>query len=360
MTITLISTIYNFNPYINTYIESINNQTDMDFFYILVDACSSDNIKDKVYKKINVSKKKYYRLNERKNIHESMLHGISKVESDYYFFLDTDDAIRFQTVELLKTLSELVDADLILFEDSRSALKNLSNDKFEIIEENKDQIIKDFLLYTKRGPYTSKLIKKNDIDIDLNGIYKFHYSPDIFLTFLIIINSNKIYSVNQQINVMNLLHFNSTNRNYYKSRVADYVNVFKSLNILIYSYNLNYDEYKVLNLERVSKEIIYDFALMSLKLNFSNYRLVFKKTLSLIDDDLKQYILKRRGPFASLFKLILKRNDVFSFIIMASIGLLYKIHTIKNRIIDRIYLTNEKVKNTGLVFDFKADKFSWT
>jgi glycosyltransferase involved in cell wall biosynthesis len=356
MTITLISTLYNSNPYINTYIESINNQTNMDFSYILIDACSVDNIIDLVFNKIAVTNKRFYRLNERMSIHESLLYGISKVESDYYFFLDTDDAIRYQTIELLKSLIESVDADLILFPDSRSALKNIPTEKVEIMEENKDNLIKEFLLYTKRGAYTSKLIKKRYYNTDSTRIYKFHYSPDIFLTFLIILNSYKIYSVNQQINVMNLWNHNSTNRNYYKSRIIDYINVYRTLNGLIYSRSINFNEYSNLNLERLSKEIIYDFALMTLKLNFFNYRQVYKTSIALIDNDLKQHMLKRNGLFASLFKLVLERSDVFSFIIMTIIGCLYKIHIVKNRILDKIYFTNEKVKYTGLVFDFKANK----
>jgi glycosyltransferase involved in cell wall biosynthesis len=351
-TITLISTIYNLNPFVSLYIESINNQSDQDFDYILVDAFSQDNILESVFNNINLINKKYYKMNTRLSYHESIIYAIGKVESDYYFFLDTDDAIRVETIELFKNLIEISNSDMFLFEDSRSQLRNINLDKTRMVSIDNVEVLSDFLRYTRKGPMTSKLVKNLQIDFNEMPIENFRYSPDIFLSFVHFINCNSIVSVNKQFNIQNLYNYSSLNRRYNKSRISDYIIVYKLIKHLLIKYSLD-SQFEEDNLERVLKELIYDLSRISLIMSLDEIRLIIDSNIRIIEDEIVVYASQNRNFLKLIFTNFIKKESYLTFNLLRFIGILYLLNRTRYRFLDKVFHIIEKFKYKNSIYDFK-------
>jgi hypothetical protein len=263
MKITLISTIYNLNPYISIYIDSINSLSNKDISYILVDANSADNIREEVFNKIDIKNKKYIRFPFKENYYNSIISAIDLLETDYFFILDTDDAIKIESIDLFNyCIESYKDVDIFLFSEKNDFLKNIINiEKFNYDIVEKDNILISFTSKTIRGSMTSKLMKK-DLISDFKEHYDITYSPDILLSYITFLNSKSIIELNLTYHVSNVFNSASLNRLYNQSRFNDYKKIYEFINTHIGKDIESIEKLISANQSRFFSEIFYDFVMV--------------------------------------------------------------------------------------------------
>ena len=113
--ISVIVTVYNIDKYINNCLKSILNQTYKNFEVLIINDGSTDNsqkIIDKYVKKDNRFKSF---IKENSGIADSRNYGISKVNGDYFIFIDGDDSINSELLERLSQVISNHDYDLIKY-----------------------------------------------------------------------------------------------------------------------------------------------------------------------------------------------------------------------------------------------------
>lgn len=108
--ISIIIPVYNSSKYIKKCIESVLNNTYKNFEIVIVDDGSSDN-SISIIKEINSSKIKVFSQNNSGPGSARNL-GIKKSKGEYIFFLDSDDIINENTLELLH--NNIKDNDVII------------------------------------------------------------------------------------------------------------------------------------------------------------------------------------------------------------------------------------------------------
>lgn len=206
--ISIIVPIYNVEKYLNRCIDSILNQTFVDFELILVDDGSHDNcgaICDEYVKKdkrIKVIHKENGGLSSARNA------GIDIAQGEYLGFVDSDDWIHPQLLELSFSIIKKTEVDIVSFDYIKIQKEKYNCEKINIEKEAANAKIyeKEFIinnLYNKFqqqiGVEAWKKIYKADIFKDLRfrkGII--HEDDDIFLDILfkvkkIAITNNVLY-----------------------------------------------------------------------------------------------------------------------------------------------------------------------
>ena len=102
--ITIITPTYNREHTLTKAYNSLKNQTNKDFVWLIVDDGSKDNTKDLVQKFQNenqINIQYYYKKNGGK--HTALNYGIKKVKSDYILILDSDDELLPDAIELVSS-----------------------------------------------------------------------------------------------------------------------------------------------------------------------------------------------------------------------------------------------------------------
>ena len=90
--VTILTPTYNRGYIIKKAYESLLNQTDKDFEWLVIDDGSSDNTED-IFKKIVSEKAINVRYYKKKNCgkHTAINYGVSKAKGSYILILDSDD-----------------------------------------------------------------------------------------------------------------------------------------------------------------------------------------------------------------------------------------------------------------------------
>ena len=108
MKVSIITASYNYEKYIEETIQSVIQQTYTDWELIIVDDGSSDNsikIIKKFCEKDNRIKLYTHENNQNKGLKETLLLGISKAQSNWVVFLESDDLI---TADYLKKKIDII------------------------------------------------------------------------------------------------------------------------------------------------------------------------------------------------------------------------------------------------------------
>ena len=292
MKFSIIIPAYNIEKYIEKCIESILNQTYNNYEIIIINDGSTDNTLKKI--------KKYEKDNviiidqNNKGLSESRNIGVKKAKGDYILFVDGDD---FVDNELLETLNNIIDnEDIIRFQiRTVDKLYNTIKEYNEIGFKNLNGIeaFERIVNYRYIEPawcyaYKREYYKKNKYSFKKNM-----YHEDFGLVPLIIIESNKVSSINY-IGYNYVQRENSImNDNDYKKEIK------KAQDVL--------EHYKYLILNNKNKSSVFNSFIANN---------VIKKSTFLKGKEYKKYIIE------------LKQNKVFENLLTNSIT-----RKIKKRII---------------------------
>lgn len=148
MTISIIIPVYNVEKYIIRCLESVKSQTFSDFEVILVDDCGQDNSISLIKEYINKNNLINYTIvhhHKNRGLSAARNTGIKIAKGKYIYFLDSDDTISPNCIELLFQSINGTDADFVM-----GKIASVSPDNIKVlckkITYNYDQYSTDSLI----------------------------------------------------------------------------------------------------------------------------------------------------------------------------------------------------------------------
>ncbi len=242
MKISIITASYNYEKYIEETINSVLNQSYNNWELIIVDDGSSDNsikIIKKFCEKDNRIKLYTHENNQNKGLKETLLLGISKAQSNWVVFLESDDLI---TADYLKKKIDIIQKypqvglifnDVQLFGDEKKVYINTpifkSNHNFLLKKRYPCNIFWDLNVSNKILTFSTLMVKKSLLNNE-----NFDTPVDKLLDWWLYIHityQNEVYYIPEKLTLWRL-HKNSyisKNRkktNFFLSILA-YLDVFK-------------------------------------------------------------------------------------------------------------------------------------
>lgn len=175
--VSIIIPVYNTEKFVEEAVRSIMNQTLRDIEIIIINDGSTDNSSSVIEKLADEDKRIHIFTQNNHGASISRNIGIQKAKGKYIYFMDSDDYLESNTLELCYTKSEENDLDFIFF----------------------DAVI---------------LNKNNDFDINLNYQRKECTNPDQLysgIQIMSILTNNNCYSVSPCLYMINTSYLNTIN-----------------------------------------------------------------------------------------------------------------------------------------------------
>ncbi len=233
--ISIIVPVYNTEKYLEKCIDSILNQTYVDFEIIIINDCSLGNA-DEIIKKYSDKRIKYIKNKTNKGIGYNRNLGIKKSKGDYICFIDSDDYIREDFLELMynKCISDKLDLCICDYNYvyDNGKIKEVILESFSNTNLDKTpKLLIDIPLGPCNKMYNKKMIIDNNLEFSENLKYE-----DVSFVASTLFYSKNIGKVDKALNYFSV-HENSetTVRD---DRVFD---IFKQLDIVknIFKYEKN-------------------------------------------------------------------------------------------------------------------------
>ena len=267
--VSIIVPVYNASAFIKNCIDSVKSQTMTDGVEcILIDDCSKDNtleiIQSIINGNVNVNGN-FFLLRQERNQGPSAARnrGIREAKGEYVFFLDADDTITPDCVELLYGLAKQHDADYVQGKYQPSCLH-------EGWEVQKVQEVQDASLVQKRE-LPSALSDRKEIKRLLLNHNKIQFTPHNRLVRRQMIIDNNLF-FNEQIKVREDF--------LWMTFVAKYVKRFASCDKPTYARGYNADS--LTNNINKEREIAgYRVLLETMVANYDQFQLGYQKELTL-------------------------------------------------------------------------------
>ncbi|MGP2571063.1 glycosyltransferase family 2 protein [Ornithobacterium rhinotracheale] len=196
--ISVIVPIYNSDRYLRQCLESIQNQTFQDFEVILINDGSSDNSQS-ICEEFTTNDDRFKLINqENKGLSEARNIGLQQASRDYICFVDSDDWLELDMLELLHSDITKENADI-------------SCCGYYVAKPNKNIPIwhqGDSVMWNRKEALSKLLINKEMKDFAWAKLYKKElfdgitfppgkYFEDIFTTYKVFSKANKIVKTNQ-------------------------------------------------------------------------------------------------------------------------------------------------------------------
>lgn len=206
--ISIIMPVYNTDMYLETAIWSVLMQTNGDFELICIDDCSTDSSLDILKKFSTLDSRIKLLINDtNRGLSYNRNRGIEIAKGDYIFFLDSDDWLSLDALEILQSVVQKKDVDMIMFKFITywEDLNNFSIEPFYDMKFMDKFIDKEFnhydldpnSLFDIPGASCNKLYSK---DFLVKRDFKFPEGlifEDVAVFFENMIKANKVYLVNE-------------------------------------------------------------------------------------------------------------------------------------------------------------------
>jgi glycosyltransferase involved in cell wall biosynthesis len=266
--VSIIIPVYNAETFIADCINSVLAQTEQDWELILVDDCSKDNTLEIIQSIINGDVNgngNFFLLRQERNQGPSAARnrGIREAKGEYVFFLDADDTITPDCIELLYELAKQHDVDYVQGKYQSSCLH-------EGWEVQKVQEVQDASLVQKRE-LPSALSDRREIKRLLLNHNKIQFTPHNRLVRRQMIIDNNLF-FNEEIKVREDF--------LWMTFVAKYVKRFASCDKP--TYIRGYNEDSLTNNINKEREIAgYRFLIETMVANYDRFQLGYQKELAL-------------------------------------------------------------------------------
>lgn len=112
---TLIAPVYNVAPYLQTFIESVINQTFIDFELLLINDGSTDNSLEICQRYGDQDRRIAVFTKKNTGVSDTRNYGIEKARGEYTLFLDSDDYISESLLQKLSKLTITKTADIFIY-----------------------------------------------------------------------------------------------------------------------------------------------------------------------------------------------------------------------------------------------------
>jgi glycosyltransferase involved in cell wall biosynthesis len=234
ISITIITAIYNTNPYINGYLEHLNtlfsesvSNDRIRLFYLMVDDSSNEDVYHEVYLKIKTPSKKYIRNPKNLGAFGSYQVGLSEAASSYIYFLDSDDYID-SSAFMRATLELDQNFDIVITQDSYNQEARLIEDGRGVLE-----YIADNLKAHRPFNLSNKIISMYLFeDYTFLNESKFYIIPDAYISFYSLYKSNRVLIIKDTIVNVNYRN-NSVSRTLNRNRTIEILELNRMINMLM-------------------------------------------------------------------------------------------------------------------------------
>lgn len=302
----LIIPAYNVEKYIKKCLDSVLNQTYNNYEIIIINDGSTDNT-SKILESYKSNKKIKIINQENKGLSNARNTGVSNAKGDYILFIDSDDFIEKELLEILnKTINDedLVRFQIRILDETNKIIKEYKEETF-----NNLNGIEAFNKLSKYNLVELAVCYAYKKDTFLKNNYKFEektYHEDFGLIPYIIISSKKVTSINY-------IGYNYLQRKNSIMNNTDYEKEIKKSNDVLKHYK---------NLIKWSQNIEGDLTIYKSFIANS----VILKSLNLKEKDYKNYIkkLKEYKVYDNLLTNN-KENKIKKILIKISPKLYYKI-----------------------------------
>lgn len=246
MKISIIVPIYNAEKYIDVCLDSLVSQTYKNYEIILVNDGSQENEEEIIYKYMLKHKNIFYYKKKNGGQASARNYGLSKITGDYIMFVDSDDYLDKNILNILSTEIKKYKYDILCF-DFNKVLDNRI-EKYNTFLGLSNDIISNYII-SDPSPcnkiFNSILFKDNSIRFTEGRIYE-----DLAIIPTLACYTNKIGYINKYL-YNYVIHDNSTMRQIkYNDKLKD---IFFALDYL-------YDKFMMMNqYEKFCEEIEYIF-----------------------------------------------------------------------------------------------------
>ena len=270
--VSIITPVYNVERCIEKTIKSVINQSSKDFELLLINDGSEDK-SIKIAEKLLVNSDINYRIISQKNsgVSSARNKGISEARGEYVCFLDSDDYIHKDYIELMYEKASTCNCDLVFCDyaqvDSKDKVLVQSTTRFldDFItgrEAALKQLSCDITIGMGSALYKTSIIKESNIFFDSSR----KYAEDVVFTVKALLNMKKIISVEKTL--MFYVRWNSSVTNLVSLKHLDcYYSYVDLLKYLEYQGNFK-DIEKFLTEYKIPYAIAHVFSVLSRDKNF--------------------------------------------------------------------------------------------
>lgn len=327
--ISIIIPIYNAENYIDLCLRSILNQVNDSIEVILVNDGSKDSSKDKCEYYCRNNKNTILINQENFGVSAARNTGLKVAKGKYIGFVDIDDTIKPNTIEVLLNEIKSIEADLIIWGIECTQYFKGGNIKKEIITyETKEFTINEFeedlykyfnnwyLNYTWNKLYKKSIIEKANLKFNED----MSTSEDLLFNSLYLRSCKKIKIINDILYNYRKVSENSITRKYhndeYEMQKKAYDELVNTLNINGKYNNSNkviLDDYYI----KFAYNIVYNVVNKDFKISNKRKKNILKRIKS--DVKLRSRLQENfnRNNFNKIFYYSLKLNNVLSLIALS-------------------------------------------
>lgn len=259
--ISIIMSVYNVEKYLDECLQSIFNQTYKDIELIIINDGSTDGSLDI----INKYRKKYsnivYIEQENKGLSEARNLGLSIAKGDYILYIDSDDYIDSNMLQLMIDKIKEDDSELVII-GHREFYDDIKGKDLDIILDVDDKKVytgievANMMLDCKiMGVAWNKLYKASKLKEENFYFESGRYTQDWYPTFKHISNLSKISFVNKPLYKYRLRSTSTTSKKNEK-RLEDYTYAVSNIINYVENSNINFDKnsltrFKVITFNRI-------------------------------------------------------------------------------------------------------------
>ncbi|MGP1621501.1 MAG: glycosyltransferase family 2 protein [Candidatus Cryptobacteroides sp.] len=231
--VSIIVPIYNVEKYIEKCASSLFQQTYKNVEYIFVDDCGGDNsikiLERLVEEKYPELKDNILIIPNEKNLgpSKSRLEGIKKAKGEYILFVDSDDWIEKNTLDILIKRAEEKGADLIYYNFFFEYADEVEIMRYKDYGNDKELFIKDLINNRSHNAIWSKFAKKDLYTAEGFFFPNYNVAEDMIISFQIIQNAKNLCFEPSA-----LYHYNITNENSLTHKSFQQCQYMEAMNIL--------------------------------------------------------------------------------------------------------------------------------
>lgn len=322
MKVSLIVPVFNSANRLEKCIQSLINQTYKNIEFIFVDDESTDNSVDIIKKYMNMDNRiiLIFQKNQGPNI--ARKNGIEHASGEYILFVDSDDWIGLETIEILVEKLKKYKVDIIKFryikEPSKEIMPNLFEKNDVLIRDNKSEIYDTLITTTLFNEVWNEIVKK-EIVVSSISSRKINIGEDALLNYEIFSKAESILVTNDV-----LYHYfenpygitkNLDNKKIIKN-IVDIFEVYEEKFYYLNKWNLNENKYLKETANKLLKFIVGQlfklYRINEMKDNELDdiYNIIFSnKTFKEYVSYIKVKDIKCKNPIKKIYmKLLLKKN----------------------------------------------------
>ena len=197
MFINIIVPVFNSEKTIHKCLNSIKNQTSTNYNVFIIDDGSTDNSREIIHKFVNEDRRFIYKYQKNAGVSAARNNGLSMLNGDFVMFVDSDDYLEIDSIDILTKLANETEASIIEFKSIQD------NYKYDI--DKNSYLIEDYNTAIERM-YKSNIIAVWNKFINVKLLENLFFlenlevGEDALFNFQIIKKANKIIFLNMFVN----------------------------------------------------------------------------------------------------------------------------------------------------------------